>query len=137
MQIALAPVFAFALIGGADVPTEHTSSLIEQYKGELRSAQALPKAVEANRVEQALRAVRRLKECRDRVMSAREDAGLSPLLNREPASPEKPYAIYAVDRRQEGCSVMLMMGTRDDIRPLPGPAEGSPFLLIPAQDGKR
>ena len=70
--------------------------------------------------------------CRDRITHARELAGLPPLLDREPASPDKPHLIYAVDRRQDGCSVMVMKGNPDDIRPLPEPAEGPPFQRIPA-----
>ena len=38
-------------------------------------------------------------QCRDRITVAREAAGKPPLLEREPASPEKPYHIYAVDKR--------------------------------------
>lgn len=70
--------------------------------------------------------------CQDRISKARELLGKSLLLEREPASPEKPHLIYAVDRRQDGCSVMVMKGDPDDIRPLPLPAKG-PFLMIPAE----
>ena len=72
-------------------------------------------------------------ECTDRITEAREDAGL-PLLRREPASPDKPLAIYAVDRRQDGCSAMVMMGNPDDIRPLPLPSE-TRASVIPARAG--
>ncbi len=71
-------------------------------------------------------------ECRDRITRAREAFGKPPMLEREPASPDKPHLIYAVDRRQDGCSVMVMKGDPDDIRQLPGKMEGS--LLIPARD---
>lgn len=71
-------------------------------------------------------------ECSDRISQARDETGQPPLLEREPASPEKPHAIYAVDRKQDGCSVMVMMGNREDIRPLPGPMEG-PLQMIPAE----
>ncbi len=73
-------------------------------------------------------------ECQDRIHRARAAAGL-PLLKREPASPDKPHLIYAVDRRQDGCGVMVMMGNPDDIRPLPEPFEDQGRgLLIPAGD---
>ncbi len=72
------------------------------------------------------------RECRDRISKAREALGLPPQLNREPASPDKPHLIYAVDRRQDGCSVMVMKDNRDDIRQLPLPPRG-PFLRIPAE----
>lgn len=71
-------------------------------------------------------------QCRDRITVAREAAGKPPLLEREPASPEKPYHIYAVDKRVDGCAVMVMHGDVNDIRPLPAPPE-SPILLMPAQ----
>lgn len=69
--------------------------------------------------------------CRDVISQARQEAGKSPLLDREPASPDRPYHIYAVDRRQDGCAVMVMKGDPADIRPLPAPSEG-PLLLMPA-----
>ncbi|KPF65439.1 hypothetical protein IP79_03055 [Porphyrobacter sp. AAP60] len=70
-------------------------------------------------------------ECRDRITQAREAAGKPPLLDREPASPEKPYHIYAVDRRQDGCAVMVMKGDPADIRPLPSAPDG-PIVVTPA-----
>ena len=68
-------------------------------------------------------------ECRDRISQARDATGQSPLLDREPASPEKPYAIYAVHREQDGCSVMVMMGSQGDIQPLPSANPNGPQLL--------
>ncbi|MEL6529186.1 MAG: hypothetical protein AAGK01_03085 [Pseudomonadota bacterium] len=67
--------------------------------------------------------------CQDRITKARELFGQSPLLKRDPASPDKPHLIYAVDRRQDGCSVIVMKGAPDDIRPLPSPMTGAPLLL--------
>lgn len=69
--------------------------------------------------------------CRDTINKARGELGQPPLLNREPASPDKPHHIYAVDRREGGCSVMVMKGSPDDIRPLPAPMEGP--LKMPAE----
>lgn len=74
-----------------------------------------------------------LQKCRDTITQAREATGQPPLLQREPASPDKPQAIYAVDRRQDGCSVMVMMGDREDIRPLPLPADGA-VRVLPVED---
>lgn len=71
--------------------------------------------------------------CRDQITKAREDAGKSPLLDRAPASPDKPYHIYAVDKRIDGCAVMVMHGDVTDFRPLPERPEG-PILLMPAKD---
>lgn len=42
-----------------------------------------------------------------------------PLFQREPATPHEPLAIYAVDRREDGCGMMVMLGNPDDVRPLP------------------
>lgn len=69
-------------------------------------------------------------QCRDVITQARERAGKPPLLDREPASPDKPYHIYAVDRREAGCSVMVTAGDPADIRPLPAPPKG-PMLVVP------
>lgn len=70
-------------------------------------------------------------DCRDRIEEAREVSGQTPLLQREAASPSDPQMIYAVDRRQEGCSVMVMMGSHEDIRPLPKRMD-EPAQVIPA-----
>ena len=50
----------------------------------------------------------------------REDLGL-PGIERETASPDEPLFIAAVDKRIDGCSVMVMRGNLADIRPLPAP----------------
>ena len=73
--------------------------------------------------------------CRDRITRVRELLGKAQLLKREPASPDRPLLIYAVDRRQGGCSVMVMKGDPDDIRQLPLEMEGSP--LMPAEKPER
>lgn len=70
-------------------------------------------------------------ECQDRITKARELLGEPPLFDREPASPANPHLIYAVDRRQDGCSVMVMKGNPSDIRQLPLPMDGNP--LMPAK----
>ncbi|WP_152553425.1 hypothetical protein [Erythrobacter longus] len=70
-----------------------------------------------------------VEKCRDHISQARKAIGQSPLLEREPASPEKPYAIYAVHREQDGCSVMVMMGSQGDIQPLPSADPNGPYLL--------
>jgi hypothetical protein len=75
------------------------------------------------------------KECRDRSAHARDAAGKPPLLEREPASPDKPYLIYAVDRRQDGCAVMVMKGDPEDIRPLPARPNDA-ARIIPLGKGK-
>jgi hypothetical protein len=69
--------------------------------------------------------------CRDRITTAREELG-QPRLERQPASPDKPLLIYAVDKRVGGCSVMVMHGNINDIRPIPE-AEAPTGRLLPAR----
>ena len=74
--------------------------------------------------------------CRDMINKARIEAGQMPLFDRETASPDTPQMIYAVDRREGGCSVMVMKGDMNDIRPLPTPpATGA--QLIPAEKRRK
>lgn len=72
-------------------------------------------------------------QCRDRITETREAAGKPPLLDRGPASPDKPHRIYAVDKRIDGCAVMVMHGDVTDVRPLPEPPKraGDIILLTP------
>ena len=71
-------------------------------------------------------------QCRDRITAVREAKDKPPLLDRAPASPDKPHRIYAVDKRIDGCAVMVMHGDVTDIRPLPARPEG-PLLPMPAR----
>ena len=70
--------------------------------------------------------------CRDRIHEVREDLGL-PRLDRDTASPDEPLFIAAVDKRIDGCSVMVMRDNLADMRPLPAPDNGPLFRPIPAQ----
>jgi hypothetical protein len=58
--------------------------------------------------------------CNDRIELVRQERGL-PKLQRDTASPDEPLLIAAVDRRVDGCSVMVMYNDTSDIRPLPEP----------------
>ncbi|TMM49875.1 hypothetical protein [Qipengyuania marisflavi] len=69
--------------------------------------------------------------CADRIYQARQASGQPSLLQRETADPDNPILIWAVDRRQDGCSVLVTMGDPDDFRPIPVP--GNETELIPAQ----
>ncbi|MEE4539133.1 MAG: hypothetical protein V2J51_11675 [Erythrobacter sp.] len=75
------------------------------------------------------------RECRDRIERARAASGQPLLLNRGPATPDDPVLIYAVDRRQDGCSVMVVAGNPDDIRALPEKPENGKLLwrAVPSQ----
>ncbi|QZD92793.1 hypothetical protein K3162_01730 [Qipengyuania xiapuensis] len=68
--------------------------------------------------------------CRDRIREVREETG-QPELEDDTGEPEEPMVIAAVDHRIDGCSVLVMRGNTDDVRPLPKPA-GEP-KLVPAE----
>ncbi|WP_271077819.1 hypothetical protein [Aurantiacibacter sp. MUD61] len=63
--------------------------------------------------------------CRDTIRLAREERDL-PLLQREPASPERPILFLALDHNIDGCGVLLTNG--GDIRPLPEVDESASLL---------
>jgi hypothetical protein len=64
------------------------------------------------------------KVCTDRIQQVRAEHGL-PKLDRDNASTEVPLMILAVDKRIDGCSVMVMAYDANDIRPVPT-APGEP-----------
>src|SRR5687767_2116629 len=59
--------------------------------------------------------------CRDRIHEVRRELG-KPALERD-ASPQEPLFIATVDKRIDGCSVMVMRNDTSDVRPLPEPRE--------------
>lgn len=139
MRLVILSVAAFALQGATDVEdrAENISGTAEAIVLPLDNPAYLRTPAQARLIERAQNenaptAVPSDAECRDRITQAREAAGKPPLLDREPASPDKPYHIYAVDRRQDGCAVMVMKGDPADIRPLPAAPDG-PMLVMPAQ----
>ncbi|MEL7519841.1 MAG: hypothetical protein AAFN48_12910 [Pseudomonadota bacterium] len=78
--------------------------------------------------------------CRDRLVQTDKDDGRVPpgplallqRFERKPATPQKPQAIYAVDRREDGCGVMVMMGNPSDVRPVPS-IDADDHRLMPAE----
>ncbi|MFL0356635.1 hypothetical protein ACI5KX_09140 [Erythrobacter sp. GH1-10] len=137
MRLLVLPLAAFALIGASDASAPSAPLLASTASGTapIPSPAAGGEAPAVAMREDLARSLNVQSEaCRDRIMQAREDTGL-PLLEREPASPENPHLIYAVDRRQDGCSVMVMMGNPSDIRPLPVRPD-DPIGLIPADNGR-
>lgn len=123
------PLAAIALMG-AGAPVETTIpqlSTVEPGRLELPNLAT----------REALASMRRIPNevCRDRISKARVENGLPPLGEDNSASPDDPHLIYALDRRQDGCSVMVMKGNPDDIRPLPSAPDG-PIRLIPAGKGR-
>lgn len=71
-------------------------------------------------------------ECRDRIQKIRKETG-QPALDSPPASVERPQLLYAVHREEDGCSMMVMKGDIEDVRPLPKTKERDGHeMLIPA-----
>ena len=68
--------------------------------------------------------------CRDRIHQVRKENG-QPEIEEDTGEPDEAMHIAAVDHRIDGCSVLVMRGNTDDIRPLPKPA-GEP-KLVPAE----
>jgi hypothetical protein len=58
--------------------------------------------------------------CRDRIEQVRAASGL-PTLDHGNAAPGQALLIAAVDKRIDGCSVMVMRNNLSDVRPLPAP----------------
>ncbi len=135
MRLVILSIAAFALSGATDTEdrAKHTPDTAEVIALPLDNPSYLRTPAQVSLIERAQsESVPSDEECRDRITQAREAAGKHPLLDREPASPDKPYHIYAVDRRQDGCAVMVMKGDPADIRPLPTAPEG-PIVVIPAE----
>ena len=134
MRMIILPATALALIGATngDEPAMPAPDATESIVMPLDNPTYFRTTAQAKLIERAQsEAPPSEAQCRDRITRARKEAGKPPLLDREPASPDKPYHIYAVDRRQDGCAVMVMKGDVQDIRPLPAPAE-EPLRIIPA-----
>ncbi len=88
---------------------------------------AAPEAVPPERVPGAVNAqADRNVVCRDRIHMVRQERGL-PTLQRDTVSPDRPLLIAAVDRRIDGCSVLVMRNDLGDVRPIPAP-EGTARL---------
>ena len=68
--------------------------------------------------------------CRDRIELVRQERGL-PKLQRDTARPDEPLFIAAVDKRIDGCSVLVMRENLADVRPLPAPDSGPLFRRVP------
>ncbi|MDC8753276.1 hypothetical protein OIK40_01315 [Erythrobacter sp. sf7] len=115
MQLVTFPLAALALLGATGAPTSLQQAA--ESRATMREIQTLTPSPE---------------QCRDRITQVRESTGKPPLLDRAPASPERPHRIYAVDKRIDGCAVMVMHGDVSDIRPLPARPEG-PVLQMPAR----
>lgn len=142
MRTLLIPLAALALIGAKDeAPVDRplpelpatSDNLAEPYK-KLLQGKPSPDFV-AN--SDALRALVG-PNCRDRMERAQdEEPSVTlpsfPLFQRAPDTPDNsPLAIYAVDRRENGCGVMVVMGNPEDVRPLPK-LDADDHRLMPAE----
>ena len=91
--------------------------------GALAESAGAPKAVPQEPVPGTLSAATDSEVvCRDRIHEVRQERGL-PKLQRDTATPEEPLLIAAIDRRIDGCSVMVMRSNTADVRPSPAPGE--------------
>ena len=141
MRAVLIPVLAFGLIGasdGAEAPLQQPDqqALFEEYRGKLEALKRRDIAAEIAQgaVLQGLKP----SNCNDRLERAQDKADEAvvvtpgPLLRRGSNTPNnEPLAIYAVDRREGGCAVMVMMGEPEDVRPLPS-LSAEDHRLMPA-----
>ena len=129
MRVLLIPVMALACIAASEeAPVETPQLEFPSVSGNLAEAfKKMPKGKPAPRFQanpQALQALLGPK-CRDRLERAQEEQPTlqlqsSPLFQRKPDTPENPpLAIYAVDQRENGCGMMVMMGNPEDVRPVP------------------
>ena len=73
------------------------------------------------------------RRCRDRIEEVRKDMG-KPRIERAPADAAKPILQYAVDRRIDGCGVLVPVA--DPAAVMPPPEVGEPEV-IPATPGAR
>lgn len=94
----------------AEPPTPATANKSQTEMRSYRSFTIPEKSAEDARVHDAI--------CRDRIHEAREQTGQPPL-DREPATGDDALLIWAVDRRMDGCSVLVVKGDPSDIRPIP------------------
>ncbi|MEM7688174.1 MAG: hypothetical protein AAF291_04060 [Pseudomonadota bacterium] len=152
MHNLLIPLVAFALIGASDEtdletpPTAESDLQVEELRDDFERFADRQRANRAfglpydgvfahllNRSKKGLPT-----NCNDRLERAEsgksEDVIVTPgpLLRRGPSNTETPpLAIYAVDRRENGCGVMVVMGDPEDVRPLPS-LSADDHRLMPA-----
>ncbi|MEL6488209.1 MAG: hypothetical protein AAFQ13_13840 [Pseudomonadota bacterium] len=144
MRSLLVPIVALALMGAHDeavveIPQTDEPALLAEYQEKLEALKKRNPAAEAN--EGSVTRMLERSACRDRLEQA-EDGAPSirfidrPLFQGRPDTPENPpLAIYAVDRREDGCGMMVMMGNPDDVRPVPS-LDADDHRLMPAEGNR-
>ena len=141
----LVPVAAIALVGASDeaetetlrpAPPEMADDVRERFDDLITGTSVKDFDGKTVTLNEILRG-----DCRDRLDYAQNDKdGVKtfegPLFQRKPGTADDPpLAIYAVDRRENGCGVMVVMGDLEDVRPLPK-LGAEDYRLMPA-DGER
>lgn len=91
---------AFVLLGATDAPLYPPQAYFDEPLAAMRELQPDFLAGE---------------QCRSRNLPTNDNPGRQPRLERGPAMPDMGQIIYAVDRRVDGCSVVLVKG--NSIRP--------------------
>jgi hypothetical protein len=91
MQLTALPLVALALLNAADAPAPAPTP--SQPQTAIREFQ--PEAPLG-------------KQCRDQSLPTKEEPARQPRLEREPATPGVGQIIYAVERRIDGCSVVVV-----------------------------
>lgn len=136
MRLIILPVAAFAIIGATEVEEkepqipETTATIVLPFD----NPSYVRTPAQAGLIERAqIEAPPTEEQCRDRITKARAQTVQPDLPDREPASPDKPSLIGAVDKQIDECVVIVMKGDPSDMRPLPAPSEG-PAVVIPAAD---
>lgn len=137
MKSRILPVAALALIGATDVDekdvriTDPNETIVLPFD----NPSYLRTSAQAKLIKRAQsEASPSDEQCRDRIAKAHNEGGKSDLPEREPASPDKPYHIHAVDKLIGGCAVMVMKGDAKVMRPLPAlneaPQELHPLPIL-------
>jgi hypothetical protein len=91
----------------------------------LMIASTVPEAPPVQRQSPAAQPLQKERNCRGKIETVREERGL-PMLRRENTTQRDAQMILAVDKRIDGCQVLVMASDPRDVRPLPefsnGPA---------------
>lgn len=118
MQLTALPLSALILLNAADAPAQPPLP-------------AVPEAViiELQPFEPPAAA------CQDNATPTKNEPARQPRFEREPAMPDSGQIIYAVDRRIDGCSVILVKGAARTVRPLPEQSD-DPLQAVLPESGK-
>ena len=117
MRFVVLPIASLMLIGATDTntTTRHADSVID----EVQVVQEKPQIALSENLPN---------ECRDRVRQADPKTDQA-VIERKPATTEKSMMIWAVDRRENGCGVMVMKGDLNDVREVPARPENIAGLI--------